>query len=182
MSPYHPTRELWQADEMAFADSYLEEKGIKVKIEQFHGGAAAQARNVIEGLEADVVSLPLPTDTEAIARAGLIKEGWEERLPNHALPYTSTIVFVVRKGNPKQIKDWPDLVQDKIEIITPSPKTSGNGKLSFLAAWGSVLKRGGSEDDAKRFVTEIYKRVPVLDSGARAATVTFTEKESATFT
>ena len=95
---------------------------------------------MIDGLEADVVSLPLPTDTEAIARAGLIKEGWEEQFPNGSLPYTSTIVFVVRKGNPKQIKDWPDLVQDKIEIITPSPKTSGNGKLSFLAAWGSVLE------------------------------------------
>ncbi len=174
---YDPTRELWKAVNVAFAADYLKDKGIEVKIEQFHGGASAQARNVIEGLEADIVSLPLPTDTEAITRAGLIKEGWEERLPNHSLPYTSTIVFVVRKGNPKQIKDWPDLVQEKIEIITPSPKTSGNGKLSFLAAWGSVLKRGGSEEDAKRFVTEIYKRVPVLDSGARAATVTFAKKE-----
>jgi sulfate transport system substrate-binding protein len=174
---YDPTRELLQAVNGAFAAEYLKEKGIEVQIEQYHGGASAQTRNVIEGLDADVVSLPLPTDTQAIARAGLIKEGWEERLPNHSLPYTSTIVFVVRKGNPKQIKDWPDLVQEKIEIITPSPKTSGNGKLSFLAAWGSALKRGGSEKDAKQFVTEIYRRVPVLDSGARAATVTFAKKE-----
>ncbi|HTU26867.1 MAG TPA: sulfate ABC transporter substrate-binding protein [Pirellulales bacterium] len=174
---YDPTRELLVALNDAFAKEYLKEKGIEVKIEPYHGGASAQTRNVIEGLDADVVSLPLPTDTEAIARAGLIKEGWEERLPNHSLPYTSTIVFVVRKGNPKQIKDWPDLVQDKLEIVTPSPRTSGNGKLSFLAAWGSVLKRGGSEEDAKNFVTEIYKRVPVLDSGARAATVTFAKKE-----
>ncbi len=174
---YDPTRELWKAVNAAFTPKYLEETGVDVTIKPSHGGASSQARNVIDGLEADVVSLPLPTDTEAIARAGLIKEGWEEKLPNHSLPYTSTIVFVVRKGNPKQIKDWPDLVQDNLEIITPSPKTSGNGKLSFLAAWGSALKRGGSEDDAKRFVTEMYKRVPVLDSGARAATVTFAKKE-----
>ncbi len=168
---------MWKAVNAAFAAQYLQDKGIEVTIKQSHGGASPQTRAVIDGLDADVVSLPLPTDTQAIARAGLINEGWEERLPNHSLPYTSTIVFVVRKGNPKQIKDWPDLVQEKIEIVTPSPKTSGNGKLSFLAAWGSVLKGGGSEEDAKRFVTEIYKRVPVLDSGARAATVTFAKKE-----
>ncbi|HEX4143834.1 MAG TPA: sulfate ABC transporter substrate-binding protein [Pirellulales bacterium] len=174
---YDPTRELWKAVNVAFAADYLKENGVEVEIQQSHGGASPQTRAVIDGLDADVVSLPLPTDTQAIANAGLIKEGWEERLPNHSLPYTSTIVFVVRKGNPKQIKDWPDLVQDKIEIITPNPKTSGNGKLSFLAAWGSALKRGGSAEDAKRFVTEIYKRVPVLESGARAATVTFAKKE-----
>ena len=173
---YDPTRELWKAVNAAFTPKYLDETGVDVTIKPSHGGASSQARNVIDGLEADVVSLPLPTDTEAIARAGLIKEGWEEQFPNQSLPYTSTIVFVVRKGNPKQIKDWPDLVQDNLEIVTPSPKTSGNGKLSFLAAWGSVLKRGGSEDDAKKFVTELYKRVPVLDSGARAATVTFSKK------
>jgi sulfate/thiosulfate transport system substrate-binding protein len=174
---YDPTRELWKAVNVAFAANYLKEKGVEVEIQQSHGGASPQTRAVIDGLDADVVSLPLPTDTAAIAQAGLIKEGWEERLPNHSLPYTSTIVFVVRKGNPKQIKDWPDLVQENIQIITPNPKTSGNGKLSFLAAWGSALKRGGSEDDAKKFVTEIYKRVPVLESGARAATVTFAKKE-----
>ena len=174
---YDPTRELVRAINAAFEAEYLKDKGIEVEVTPYHGGASAQVRNVIEGLEADVVSLPLPSDTEAIARAGLIREGWDERLPNHSLPYTSTIVFVVRKGNPKQIKDWPDLIQDNIEIITPSPKTSGNGKLSFLAAWGSALKRGGSEEDAKKFVSEIYKRVPVLDSGARAATVTFAKKE-----
>lgn len=174
---YDPTRELFKAVNAAFTANYLKEKGVEVTIEQSHGGASSQTRAVIDGLEADVVSLPLPTDTEAIAKAGLIKEGWEERLPNHSLPYTSTIVFVVRKGNPKQIKDWPDLIQDDIQIITPNPKTSGNGKLSFLAAWGSALKRGGSEKDAKQFVTEIYKRVPVLENGARAATVTFSKKE-----
>ena len=116
-------------------------------------------------------------DTDAIAKKGLIKEGWVERLPNRSLPYSSTIVFVVRKGNPKGIKDWPDLVKPGVEIITPNPKTSGNGKLSFFSAWGSVVLRGGSRQDAIDFVTKLYKQVPVLDSGARGATTTFVQKK-----
>src|SRR5690606_32946099 len=129
-----------------------------------------------EGLPADVVTLAMYTDTEAIAKAGLINEGWPERLPNGALPYFSTIVFVVRKGNPKAIKDWPDLIRDDVQVITPNPKISGNGKLSLLAGWGSVLLRGGSEQDAKDYVTKLFQHVPVLDSGARGATKTFAQK------
>ena len=121
-----------------------------------------------DGLPAEVVTLALFSDVDAIRKKGLIHEGWEDRLPNHSLPWFSTIVFVVRQGNPKGIKDWPDLVRDDIQIITPNPKTSGNGKLSFLAAWGAVRVRGGSEADALSFVTQMYRQVPVLDSGAPA--------------
>jgi sulfate transport system substrate-binding protein len=131
---------------------------------------------VIDGLEADVVTLAMWLDVDAIQKAGLIDADWESRLPNRSLPYISTIVFVVRKDNPKKITDWKDLVRDDVQIITPSPKTSGNGKLSFLAAWGSVLLNGGSAADAEKFVTELYHRVPVLDSGARGATTTFAQK------
>jgi len=131
---------------------------------------------VIDGLEADVVTLALWPDTDAIRKAGQISEGWEKRLPNNSLPYTSTAVFVVRKGNPKGIKDWPDLIKPGIEIVTPNPKTSGNGKVSFLAAWGSVTQRGGSEADALEFVKRLYEHVPVLDLGARGSTTTFVQK------
>lgn len=172
---YDPTRELWRELNDAFVADY-EKQGGKVSIKQSHGGSSTQARAVIDGLEADVVTLALPTDTEAISKSGLIKDGWEKRLPNDSLPYSSTIVFVVRKGNPKNVKDWKDLIADGVEVITPNPKTSGNGKLSFLAAWGSVLSGGGSADDAKKFVSELYKHVPVLDSGARGATTTFAQK------
>src|SRR5207247_2935628 len=141
------------------------------------GGAGTQARAVIDGLEADVVTLALWPDTDAIRKAGQIAAGWEKRLPNDSLPYTSTIVFVVRKGNPKGIKDWPDIVKPGLEIVTPNPKTSGNGQLSFLAAWGSVTVRGGSEQDATAFVTKLYQQVPVLDSGARGSTTTFAQKQ-----
>ena len=132
---------------------------------------------MIDGLEADVVSLALWSDTDAIARKGLIEPGWQKKLPHDSLPYFSTIVFVVRAGNPKGIKDWPDLVKGDVKIITPSPKTSGNGKLSFLAAWGAAIKRGGSDADARSFVTELYRRVPVLDSGARGCTTTSSQKK-----
>lgn len=169
---YDPTRELWRELNDAFAASFDK----PVKINQSHGGSGAQARAVIDGLEADVVTLALWPDTDALRKKGLIKEGWEERLPNRSLPYTSTIVFVVRKGNPKQIKDWPDLVQPGIEVVTPSPKTSGNGKLSLLAAWGSVVLRGGTEDQAREYLTKLYKNVPTLDTGARGATMTFATK------
>jgi sulfate/thiosulfate transport system substrate-binding protein len=174
---YDPTRELWKALNKEFTADYAKKTGVQVSILPSHGGSSSQARKVIDGLEADVVTLALWSDTNAIAKAGLIKEGWSERLPNGSLPYSSTIVFVVRKGNPKQIKDWPDLVREGVEVITPSAKTSGNGKLSFLAAWGSVVLRGGSDKEATDFVTQLYRHVPVLDSGARGATTTFAQKK-----
>ncbi len=174
---YDPTRELWKELNKAFIASYKKQSGVQVDILPSHGGSSSQARKVIDGLEADVVTLALWSDTNAISKAGLIKEGWSERLPNGSLPYSSTIVFVVRKGNPKQIKDWQDLTREGVEVITPSAKTSGNGKLSFLSAWGSVVLRGGSDKDATEFVTELYRHVPVLDSGARGATTTFAQKK-----
>jgi sulfate/thiosulfate-binding protein len=174
---YDPTRELWRDLNTEFIARYEKETGIKLTIQQSHGGSGSQARAVIDGLEADVVTLALWSDTDALRKRGLLVSGWEERLPNRSLPYFSTIVFVVRKGNPKGIKDWPDLVRPGIEIITPNPKTSGNGKLSFLAAWGAVIQRGGAEEEAKQFVTELYRRVHVLDTGARGSTVTFAQRK-----
>ena len=174
---YDPTRELWKNIYEAFVPLYQKEKGITLKINQSHGGSGSQARAVVDGLDADVVTLAMWPDTDAIRKAGLIANGWEARLPNNSVAYRSTIVFVVRKGNPKGIKDWPDLVKPGVELVTPSPKTSGNGKLTFLAAWGSVVTRGGSEDDARTFVTKLYKAVPVLDSGARGSTTTFAQKK-----
>ncbi|MBL9084054.1 MAG: sulfate ABC transporter substrate-binding protein [Planctomycetales bacterium] len=173
---YDPTRELWKQLNEAFVPHYKKATGQEIAIRQSHGGSSSQARQVIDGLEADVVTLAIWQDIDAIHRAGLIEDKWEQRLPHGSLPYSSTIVFVVRKGNPKGVKDWSDLVKGDVQIVTPSPKTSGNGKLSFLAAWGSVLERGGSEDEARKLVTELYKRTPVLDSGARAATATFAQK------
>jgi sulfate/thiosulfate transport system substrate-binding protein len=173
---YDPTRELWREINAKFIPEYERDAGVRLSIKQSHGGSGTQARSVIDGLEADVVTLALWSDTDAIRKRGLIDEGWEERLPHHSLPYFSTIVFVVRKGNPKGIKDWPDLLQPGTKIVTPNPKTSGNGKLSFLAAWGAVLHRGGSEKDAREFVTGLYQHAPVLDTGARGSTVTFAQK------
>jgi sulfate/thiosulfate transport system substrate-binding protein len=173
---YDPTRELWRDLNERFSEHYFRETGKRVVIAQSHGGSSSQARAVIDGLQADVVSLALPSDTDAIRQAGLIEAGWEDRLPNRSTPYYSTIVFVVRLGNPKAIRDWPDLIRPNVEVITPSPKTSGNGKLTFLAAWGSVLIRGGSQADAQRYVTDVYRHVPILDTGARAATGTFVHK------
>src|SRR6266404_4238124 len=141
---YDPTRELWRDINDKFISLYEKESGRKLTIKQSHGGSTAQARAVIDGLDADVVTLALWSDTDAIRKHGLIKDGWDEKLPHRSLAYFSTIVFVVRKGNPKGIKDWPDLVRPGIAVITPNPKTSGNGKLSFLAAWGAALRRGGS--------------------------------------
>ena len=174
---YDPTRELWRQLNERFIAAYAKSPGGQLTIRQSHGGSSAQARAVMDGLEADVVTLALEPDTDAIRKAGLIADGWQKQLPNGSVPYTSTIVFVVRKGNPKGIKDWPDLVKPGIQIITPSPKTSGNGKLSFLAAWGSVVSRGGSEADALEYVTKLYKQVPVLDSGARGSTTTFAQRK-----
>jgi sulfate transport system substrate-binding protein len=174
---YDPTRELWQDLNRQFVADYEKHTGTRLTIKQSHGGSSSQARAVIDGLDADVVTLALWSDTDAIRRKGLIKDGWEERLPHRSLPYFSTIVFVVRKGNPKGIKDWSDLVSGDAKVITPDPKTSGNGRLSFLAAWGAVLAGGGTEEQARAYVAELYRRVPVLDSGARGATITFAQKE-----
>jgi sulfate transport system substrate-binding protein len=174
---YDPTRELWRDLNGRFIPAYEQETGTRLEIRQSHGGSGTQARAVADGLEADVVTLALWGDTDLLRQKGLLAEHWEDRLPNRSLPYTSTIVFVVRKGNPKHVADWPDLLQDGVRVITPNPKTSGNGKLSFLAAWGAVLRRGGTEADALDFVTRLYRQVPVLDSGARGATTTFAQKK-----
>ncbi len=174
---YDPTRELLKDISNAFQARYAKETGVQVTVKQSHGGSGAQARAVVDGLEADVVTLALWPDTDAIRKAGLISDGWETRFPNNSVPWTSTLVFAVRKGNPKGIKDWADLVKPGVEIVTPNPKTSANGKLSFLAAWGSVTERGGTEAQAQEFVTKLYKQTPVLDSGARGSTITFAQKK-----
>lgn len=174
---YDPTRELWGDINKAFIPVLEKETGKKVTIKQSHAGSGPQARAILDGLQADVATLSLWSDTNALHKKGnLIKSNWTEQLPNRSLPYTSTVLFVVRKGNPKEIKDWADLAKPGIQIITPNPKTSGNGKLSFLAAWGSVTLNGGSEEKAKEFVTTIYHQVPVLDTGARGSTTTFSKK------
>ncbi len=173
-----PTRELWRDLNGRFIGQYEREYGVRVSIRQSHGGSGSQARSVIDGLDADVVTLALWTDTDAIRKAGRIDDGWEHRLPNRSLPYVSTIVFVVRKGNPKGIRDWADLARDDVSVITPNPKTSGNGKWSFLAIWGSVKKRvgGGTDEEALDRVTRVFRHVPVLDASARGATMTFAQK------
>lgn len=174
---YDPTRELWRDLNGAFRDAYREKTGKGLTIKQSHGGSSSQARAVIDGLDADVVTLALWSDTDAIRAKGLIAPGWDERLPHQSLPYLSTVVFVVRQGNPHGIRDWPDLLKPNVSVVTPNPKTSGNGKLSFLAAWGDVLRRGQSEAEARAFVTQLYERVPVLDTGARGCTATFAQKK-----
>lgn len=175
---YDPTRELYQEFNKSFA-LYLQKKsGKAVTIRQSHGGSGKQARSVIDGLEADVVTLALAYDIDAIQKAGLIKKGWQGRLPNNSAPYTSTIVFLVRKGNPKNIRDWNDLVKPGISIITPNPKTSGGARWNYLAAWGYALRaNGGSEAKARDFVKTIYMKVPVLDSGARGSLTTFVQRK-----
>jgi len=172
-----PTRELWRDLNARFVAHHEAKEGVKVTIRQSHGGSGSQARAVIDGLDADVVTLALWTDTDAICKAGRMDDGWEKRFPNRSLPYVSTIVFVVRKGNPKGIRDWPDLARGDVSVVTPNPKTSGNGKWSFLAIWGAVVTRGGSDADATRLVSGVYRRVPVLDASARAATLTFAQKK-----
>ena len=175
---YDPTRELYREFNAAFARHWKVKTGKTVTIRQSHGGAGKQARAVIDGLEADVVTLALAYDIDAIGRrAGLIAPGWQDRLPNNSCPYTSTIVFLVRKGNPKNIKDWNDLVRPGVTVITPNPKTSGGARWNYLAAWGYALKRTqGNEAEARKFVTRLYKNVPVLDSGARGSTTTFVQR------
>src|SRR5271170_4319351 len=175
---YDPTRELYQDYNAAFAKYWQAKTGQSVTIQQSHGGSGAQARAVIDGLQADVVTLALAYDIDAISeKARLLPANWQSRLPNSSTPYTSTIVFLVRKGNPKNIKDWDDLVKPGVAVITPNPKTSGGARWSYLAAWGyEYLKSGKNDAAAKGFVQKLYKNVPVLDSGARGSTTTFAER------
>jgi sulfate transport system substrate-binding protein len=175
---YDPTRELYKQINAAFiADWKAKHPGDNVTINQSHGGSGAQSRAVIDGLDADVATLALGYDIDAIANKGLVAKNWQSRLPNASVPYTSTIVFLVRKGNPWKIKDWPDLVKGGVQVITPNPKTSGGARWAFLAAWAYALKApGGNADKAKAFVTALYKHVPVLDTGARGATTTFAQR------
>jgi sulfate transport system substrate-binding protein len=174
---YDPTRELYQDYNKAFAKYWKGKTGDDVVVKASHGGSGKQARSVIDGLDADVVTLALAYDIDEIAhKAKLIPDDWQKRLQHNSSPYTSTIVFLVRKGNPKGIKDWGDLTRNGVSIITPNPKTSGGARWNYLAAWGYALKKTGSEDKARQFVADIYKNVPVLDSGARGATTTFVER------
>ncbi len=175
---YDPTRELYQDINAAFAKAYLAQTSDKVTIRQSHGGSGKQARSVIDGLEADVVTLALAYDVGALHTNGkLIPADWQKRLPNNASPYTSTIVFLVRKGNPKGIKDWNDIIKPGVEVITPNPKTSGGARWNYLAAWAYALKQpGGTEASARDFVSKLLKNVKVLDSGARGSTTTFVER------
>lgn len=172
---YDPTRELYREFDAAFSKHWKEQTGEAVTIRMSHGGSGRQARAVIEGLEADVVTLALEADIDAIAeKTGKIPANWRGRLPNNNAPYTSTIVFLVRKGNPKDIQDWGDLIRDGIEVITPNPKTSGGARWNFLAAWAWAEKQfGGDEQKAEDYVTTLFKHVPVLDTGARGSTTTF---------
>jgi sulfate/thiosulfate-binding protein len=174
---YDPTRELYKAVNEAFAKDWKDKTGEKITIEQSHGGSGKQARAVIDGLQADVVTLALQGDIDQIAKVGKIKPDWQKRLGNNSSPYTSTIVFLVRKGNPKAIKDWDDLTKDGVEVITPNPKTSGGARWNYLAAWAFAdQKYGHDEDKDKDFIKKLYANVPVLDTGARGSTTTFAQR------
>ncbi|HTH29064.1 MAG TPA: sulfate ABC transporter substrate-binding protein [Sphingobium sp.] len=173
---YDPTRELYTAINAAFANYWKGKTEQSVAIRQSHGGSGKQARSVIDGLQADVVTLALGYDIDSIAKRGLIRPGWQAELPNNSAPYYSTIVFLVRKGNPKGIKDWDDLARPGVSVITPNPKTSGGARWNFLAAWGYGQTKYGSGQAALQFVTRLFRNVPVLDSGARGATTTFVQR------
>ncbi|PTQ90518.1 sulfate ABC transporter substrate-binding protein [Agitococcus lubricus] len=174
---YDPTRELYQEYNVAFAKHWKAKGGEEISFKQSHGGSGKQGRSVIDGLEADVVTLALAYDIDAIAQRGLIAENWQTRLPNNASPYTSTIVFLVRKGNPKKIKDWNDLVKAGVEVVTPNPKTSGGARWNYLAAWGYALRQPkANADSAQKFVKQLFQNVKVLDSGARGSLTTFAER------
>lgn len=174
---YDPTREFYKEINDAFVKEWKDKTGQSLTIQASHGGSGAQARSVREGLEADVVTLALGYDIDALVEAGLVNKGWEQKLANNSTPYTSSIVFLVRKGNPKNIKDWDDLIRSDVSVITPNPKTSGGARWNHLAAWGYALKKyGGDENQAKEFLARLYKNVPVLDTGARGATNTFVER------
>jgi sulfate/thiosulfate transport system substrate-binding protein len=173
---YDPTRELYDEYNAAFAKHWKEKTGQQLTVKQSHGGSGKQARSVVDGLEADVVTLALAYDIDAVAKTGLLDPAWQKRFPHNSAPYTSTIVFLVRKGNPKGVKDWSDLVKPGIQVITPNPKTSGGARWNYLAAWGYELKRTKDEAKAKEFVRALYRNVPVLDTGARGALTTFAER------
>jgi sulfate transport system substrate-binding protein len=174
---YDPTRELYADYNPAFAAYWKAKTGDDVVIKQSHGGSGAQARSVIDGLQADVVTLALAADIDAIHdKAHAIRANWQSRLPENSTPYTSTIVLLVRKGNPKAIKDWDDVIKPGVSIVVPNPKTSGGARWAYLAAWGYAERRYGSKDKARAFITALYKHVPVLDSGARGATTTFVQR------
>jgi sulfate transport system substrate-binding protein len=174
---YDPTRELYVEFNAAFAKFWKGRSGQDVRFRQSHGGSGGQARAVSDGLDADVVTLALAYDIDAVAHSGLIDKGWQRRLPQNSSPYTSTIVFLVRKGNPKGIRDWSDLVRSGIQVVTPNPKTSGGARWNYLAAWEFAKRRGGGSDaKAREFVTALFRNVPVLDSGARGATTTFVQR------
>jgi sulfate transport system substrate-binding protein len=175
---YDPTRELYHDINRAFAKRWEEKTGQKVTINQSHGGSGKQARSVLDGLQADVVTLALAYDIDALAEKGkLVPKDWQSRLPNNSTPYASTIVFLVRKGNPKGIKDWEDLVKPGVAIVAPNPKTSGGARWNYLAAWGAALKRNNNDEEkAREYITKFYKNVPVLDTGARGATTTFLKR------
>lgn len=174
---YDPTRELYKEINEAFTKQWQAKNKETLRFQQSHGGSAKQARTVIDGLEADVVTLALAYDIDEIAQQGLIARDWQKRLPQNSAPYTSTIVLLVRKGNPKGIKDWGDLARPGISVITPNPKTSGGARWNYLAAWGWALRQpGGNEQKAREFVTALYKNVPVLDTGARGSLITFAQR------
>jgi len=175
---YDPTRELYSDVNEAFARQWKSDNGQEIKIEQSHGGSGKQARFVIDGLRADVVTLALAYDIDEIAKSGLIAQDWQQRLPHNSSPYTSTLVFLVRKGNPKGIKDWDDLAKPGVEVITPNPKTSGGARWAYLAAWGYALRRSGNDEDkARQFLVALYKNVQGLDPGARDSTTKFVQHE-----
>ena len=175
---YDPTRELYREINRAFGAAWQKGLGKRITINMSHGGSGAQTRAVLDGLQADVVTLALAADIDALARRGMVAANWQTRLQDNACPYTSTIVFLVRKGNPKQIHDWDDLVKPGTAVITPNPKTSGGARWNYLAAWGYALRKNGNDEaKARDFVTRLFKNVPVLDSGARGATSTFVERK-----
>jgi sulfate/thiosulfate transport system substrate-binding protein len=175
---YDPTRELYQDFNAAFVKYWKGKTGQTVTIKQSHAGSGGQARAVIDGLQADVVTLALAYDIDAIAQAGLTPSDWQKRLPQNSAPYTSTVVFLVRKGNPKGIRDWADLLRPGVQVITPNPKTSGGARWNYLAAWGYALRQpGGTDAGARQFVSDLFRKVPVLDSGARGSTITFVRRQ-----
>ena len=173
---YDPTRELYQEYNKEFSSFWEKQHGDTVTVSQSHGGSGKQARAVIDGLEADVVTLALGSDIDAVAKQGLVSTDWDSKFANHAAPYTSTIVFLVRKGNPKNIKDWDDLIRPDVEVITPNPKTSGGARWNYLAAWGYALQKTGNEQGARDYIAKLFSNVKVLDSGARGATTSFVER------
>ncbi|QZA82100.1 sulfate ABC transporter substrate-binding protein [Deefgea piscis] len=174
---YDPTRELYQDYNKAFSAYYKKKTGDDVTIKQSHGGSGKQARSVLDGLDADIVTLALASDIDVLAEHGkLLKPDWQKQFPDNASPYTSTILFLVKKGNPKGIKDWHDLIRADVKVITPNPKTSGGARWNYLAAWGWAKTKYGSDEKAREFVQKLYKNVPVLDTGARGSTVTFTQR------